>query len=113
MRLAAPTATAPVHVDDGIGPDGARRGAGGAVAQDRRGGGVGPGDRVHHQSAPETPVPVASLTKLMTAYIVLRDHPLPLGQQGPKLTITPADVADWNIVVSPVSPTSRWRSASS
>ncbi len=45
-------------------------------------------------SGSETPVPVASLTKMMTAYVVLRDHPLAGSSQGPSVTITPADVAD-------------------
>jgi D-alanyl-D-alanine carboxypeptidase (penicillin-binding protein 5/6) len=30
----------------------------------------------------------------MTAYLVLRDHPLQLGQDGPTITLTNADVAD-------------------
>src|SRR5206468_1169259 len=30
----------------------------------------------------------------MTAYLVLRDHPLRLGQDGPTITLTDADVAD-------------------
>src|SRR5438477_295343 len=30
----------------------------------------------------------------MTAYVVLRDHPLRLGQDGPAITLTDADVAD-------------------
>jgi D-alanyl-D-alanine carboxypeptidase (penicillin-binding protein 5/6) len=46
-------------------------------------------------SGSEVPVPVASLTKLMTAYVVLHDHPLALGQSGPNISITPADVADY------------------
>jgi D-alanyl-D-alanine carboxypeptidase (penicillin-binding protein 5/6) len=46
-------------------------------------------------SGAEDPVPIASLTKLMTAYVVLRDHPLAPGQSGPSITITPADVADY------------------
>ena len=47
-------------------------------------------------SGPEQPVPVASLTKLMTAYVVLRDHPLALNDPGPQVTVTPADVADYD-----------------
>ncbi len=43
-----------------------------------------------------TPRPIASLAKIMTAYLVLRDHPLGAGQQGPVLTVTPADVAAYN-----------------
>ena len=42
----------------------------------------------------ETPVPVASLAKIMTAYVVLHDHPLSAYQAGPKLTMNPLDVAD-------------------
>jgi D-alanyl-D-alanine carboxypeptidase (penicillin-binding protein 5/6) len=46
-------------------------------------------------SRSETPVPVASLTKLMTAYVVLHDHPLPPGASGATITVTPADVTDY------------------
>jgi D-alanyl-D-alanine carboxypeptidase (penicillin-binding protein 5/6) len=38
--------------------------------------------------------PIASMAKVMTAYLVLRDHPLQLGQDGPTITLTDADVAD-------------------
>jgi serine-type D-Ala-D-Ala carboxypeptidase (penicillin-binding protein 5/6) len=38
--------------------------------------------------------PIASIAKVMTAYQVLRDHPLRLGQDGPTITLTDADVAD-------------------
>ena len=38
--------------------------------------------------------PIASLAKVMTAYLVLRDHPLRPGQDGPTITLTDADVAD-------------------
>jgi D-alanyl-D-alanine carboxypeptidase (penicillin-binding protein 5/6) len=38
--------------------------------------------------------PIASVAKVMTAYLVLRDHPLGLGQAGPRITLTDADVAD-------------------
>jgi D-alanyl-D-alanine carboxypeptidase (penicillin-binding protein 5/6) len=37
---------------------------------------------------------IASVAKVMTAYLVLRDHPLRLGQDGPTITLTEADVAD-------------------
>lgn len=49
---------------------------------------------VNRQSGPEQPVPVASLTKTVTAYIILKDHPLTAEDQGPSLTMTAADVAD-------------------
>ena len=39
------------------------------------------------------PVPIASLAKIMTAYVVLRDHPLPVGGSGPAITVTAADAA--------------------
>jgi D-alanyl-D-alanine carboxypeptidase (penicillin-binding protein 5/6) len=38
--------------------------------------------------------PIASVAKVMTAYLVLRDHPLQLGQNGPTITLSDADVAD-------------------
>jgi len=47
------------------------------------------------QSGAERPVPVASMTKVMTAYVVLEDHPLALGQQGPSVRITAADAAQF------------------
>jgi len=37
---------------------------------------------------------IASVAKVMMAYLVLRDHPLRLGQDGPTITLTDADVAD-------------------
>src|SRR5213079_1775114 len=37
---------------------------------------------------------IASLAKVMTAYLVLRDHPLRPDQDGPTITLTDADVAD-------------------
>jgi len=47
------------------------------------------------QSGMEHPVPVASLTKIMTAYVVLRDHPIALGSSGPRITVTAADAANF------------------
>ncbi|HEY3943442.1 MAG TPA: hypothetical protein VGL60_13305 [Acidimicrobiales bacterium] len=46
------------------------------------------------QSGIEQAVPVASLTKLMTAWVVLRDHPLRRGQDGPTVTMSALDVAE-------------------
>jgi serine-type D-Ala-D-Ala carboxypeptidase (penicillin-binding protein 5/6) len=37
---------------------------------------------------------IASVAKVMTAYLVLRDHPLRPGQDGPTITLTDADVDD-------------------
>jgi serine-type D-Ala-D-Ala carboxypeptidase (penicillin-binding protein 5/6) len=39
------------------------------------------------------PVPIASLAKIMTAYVVLRGHPLPAGGPGSPITVTAADAA--------------------
>jgi D-alanyl-D-alanine carboxypeptidase (penicillin-binding protein 5/6) len=47
-------------------------------------------------SGPERPAPVASLTKLMTAYVILHDHPVALGQPGPTITVSQADVDDYD-----------------
>ncbi|MGW5045616.1 D-alanyl-D-alanine carboxypeptidase [Streptomyces griseoluteus] len=33
------------------------------------------------------PVPIASVAKVMTAYLILRDHPLKSGAEGPKISI--------------------------
>ncbi|MGW5283989.1 D-alanyl-D-alanine carboxypeptidase [Streptomyces collinus] len=38
-------------------------------------------------SGTQKPVPIASLAKVMTAYLVLRDHPLKSGEAGPRITI--------------------------
>jgi D-alanyl-D-alanine carboxypeptidase (penicillin-binding protein 5/6) len=37
---------------------------------------------------------IASVAKVMTAYLVLRDHPLRPGDDGPSIMLTDADVAD-------------------
>jgi D-alanyl-D-alanine carboxypeptidase (penicillin-binding protein 5/6) len=46
-------------------------------------------------SSDQSPVPIASVTKIMTAYIVLKAHPLQPGDDGPTLTMTAQDVADY------------------
>jgi D-alanyl-D-alanine carboxypeptidase (penicillin-binding protein 5/6) len=40
------------------------------------------------------PAAIASVAKVMTAYVVLRDHPLRRGEEGPTLTLTDDDVED-------------------
>lgn len=40
-----------------------------------------------------SPVPIASVAKIMTAYQVLSDHPLAAGESGPALTVLPAEAA--------------------
>ena len=39
--------------------------------------------------------PIGSVAKVMTAYLVLRDHPLADGDDGPVLVVTAADEADY------------------
>jgi len=39
------------------------------------------------------PVPIASVAKLMTAYVVLHDHPLPPGGSGPDIAVEPSEAA--------------------
>ncbi|MEU0568712.1 hypothetical protein ABZ297_25495 [Nonomuraea sp. NPDC005983] len=41
-----------------------------------------------------TPVPIASLTKVMTAYVILERHPLKAGQDGPVITIDATAAAE-------------------
>jgi D-alanyl-D-alanine carboxypeptidase (penicillin-binding protein 5/6) len=40
-------------------------------------------------------VPIASVAKLMTAYVILRDHPLPAGGSGPGITVEPSEAAGY------------------
>src|SRR4029453_19289117 len=47
-----------------------------------------------HASPNQHAAAIASVAKVMTAYLVLSDHPLRLGQDGPTVTLTDADVAD-------------------
>jgi D-alanyl-D-alanine carboxypeptidase (penicillin-binding protein 5/6) len=47
-----------------------------------------------HAGPNQHAAPIASVAKVMTAYLVLRDHPLRPGQDGPTITLTDADVAD-------------------
>ncbi|KAB7851301.1 D-alanyl-D-alanine carboxypeptidase [Streptomyces mobaraensis] len=42
----------------------------------------------------EKPVPTASVAKIMTAYVVLREHPLAKGEKGPRITIDAKTVTD-------------------
>jgi serine-type D-Ala-D-Ala carboxypeptidase (penicillin-binding protein 5/6) len=39
--------------------------------------------------------PIGSVAKVMTAYVILRDHPLRDGEEGPDLRVGAADVADY------------------
>jgi D-alanyl-D-alanine carboxypeptidase (penicillin-binding protein 5/6) len=42
-----------------------------------------------------SPLPMASLAKVMTALVVVADHPLPPAQQGPTVTVSEADFAEY------------------
>lgn len=44
--------------------------------------------------------PTASVAKVMTALAILKAHPLTVGEQGPALTITQADVDNYNTYVA-------------
>jgi|SRR5215813_708795 len=86
LASSSPTASAPTDV-----PRGERRGALGEAVPST----VWP---AHGQAAVQTgqsqiqagpnqhAAPIASVAKVMTAYLVLRDHPLRLGQDGPTIT---------------------------
>jgi D-alanyl-D-alanine carboxypeptidase (penicillin-binding protein 5/6) len=45
-------------------------------------------------SGPSTPQPIASVAKLMTAFVILHDFPLAPGSEGFSLKVTSGDVAD-------------------
>src|SRR4051794_18752586 len=47
-----------------------------------------------HAGPNQHPAAIASVAKVMTAYLVLRDHPLAPGEDGPAIMLTDADVAD-------------------
>ncbi len=46
-------------------------------------------------SGQQAPTALASVTKLMTAYLVLRDHPLTATGSGLSITVSPADVTTY------------------
>jgi D-alanyl-D-alanine carboxypeptidase (penicillin-binding protein 5/6) len=41
------------------------------------------------------PVPIASVAKLMTAYVILQDHPLSANGSGPDITVEPSEAAEY------------------
>ena len=47
-----------------------------------------------HAGPNQHAAPIASVAKVMTAYLVLRDHPLPLGENGPTISLTDDDAFD-------------------
>lgn len=53
------------------------------------------GDHTGVRAGPnQRPAPIASVAKMMTAYLVLRHHPLPGSADGPTITVDADDVAD-------------------
>ena len=54
-----------------------------------------PGAGLLEESGPETPLPIASLTKMMTAYLTLHQHPLTATSPGPDITLTEADQQEY------------------
>ena len=52
------------------------------------------GESTIHAGPNQHPAPIASVAKVMTAYLVLGDHPLGPGEDGPTITLTDDDVAD-------------------
>jgi D-alanyl-D-alanine carboxypeptidase (penicillin-binding protein 5/6) len=55
---------------------------------------------VGHSGTDAGPQPIASTTKIMTAYLILKDHPLNPGEQGPTVTITGGDVRRYNQAIA-------------
>ncbi|MGI8882556.1 MAG: D-alanyl-D-alanine carboxypeptidase family protein [Jatrophihabitans sp.] len=55
-------------------------------------------DSHHLLSSPgQTAVPIASVAKVMTAYLVLEARPLRTGEDGPTMTVSAEDVADTQV----------------
>jgi len=52
-------------------------------------------DGVLASSGSEKQLPIASITKIVTALVVLEKHPLAVGETGPTISFTQADVAIW------------------
>ncbi|HEY3976983.1 MAG TPA: hypothetical protein VGM79_06890 [Streptosporangiaceae bacterium] len=63
--------------------------AGGVSAADISGYGVTAGPGATRQ------VPIASVAKLMTAYVILHDHPLSASGSGPDITVEPSEAAEY------------------
>jgi serine-type D-Ala-D-Ala carboxypeptidase (penicillin-binding protein 5/6) len=52
------------------------------------------GEGAIHAGPNQHEAPIASVAKVMTAYLVLSEHPLRLGEGGPEITLTDLDAAD-------------------
>lgn len=44
----------------------------------------------------DAPQPIASVAKTMTAYVILKDHPLAVGQQGPVIVVSAAEAGAYS-----------------
>ncbi len=55
-----------------------------------------PGPGVIAAHGTDTPLPISGLVKVMTAYQVLKDHPLPIGATGPTIPVTSAVLAEYH-----------------
>ncbi len=55
---------------------------------------------VRYGTENQTPVPTASVAKVMTALMVLKKHPLNLGESGPTLTLSNKDVQHYHDAIS-------------
>ncbi len=53
------------------------------------------GGAVLGSSGGDAAVPIASIAKVLTAYVVLQDHPLAPGDQGPSIVVSPDVFADY------------------
>lgn len=86
-RLVEATPGSPAAPRTDSAPAGIGWPASGVSAAEVTGGGLrlGPGA--------DRPVPIASVAKVMTAYVVLRDHPLSAGESGPQIVVEPSEAA--------------------
>jgi serine-type D-Ala-D-Ala carboxypeptidase (penicillin-binding protein 5/6) len=50
---------------------------------------------VTHGPGATRPVPIASVAKVMTAYVILHDHPLSANGSGPDITVEPSEAAEY------------------
>lgn len=53
-----------------------------------------------HHGSMDKQVAIASITKTMTAYVVLRDHPISATGSGPTLTLTAAEAAEYGKAIA-------------
>lgn len=59
-----------------------------------------PGHGVLASQNDTTPVPIASITKIITALVVLQKYPLAKGQSGPTITLNTSDVALYHTYIA-------------